>query len=743
MNRIRVLMTTTKLGIGGAETHIVEVAKALSVRGTEITVASNGGVFEEELERHGIRHIRIPLHTKHPLKVLRSYLALKKLIREETFDIIHAHARIPAVLCGILARKYHIRFVTTAHLTFAVNALWRRLSDWGERSIAVSDDIKEYLIEEYGMCADNISVTINGINMDTYAENTDFTALKDEMGLEGGKRRVVLVSRMDTDRSLAAMRLAEIAPRLHERYPDIELLLVGSGNDYDRVRQTAERANAACGTQVVRLAGARTDINCCIASGEIFVGVSRAVLEAMSMAKPVILAGNEGYLGIFEREKFAVAYDSNFCCRGCAQTEADALYEDLLTLLDMSDADRRRLGEANREIIRTHYSVERMAEDYLQMYRRVKPYAYTKWGDILISGYYGFHNTGDDSLLSVIVENLRKCDPDVKITVMSKKPEQTKKIYGTQSINRFSPVAVCRAMRHGKILINGGGNLLQDSSSGRSLLYYTFIMWLAKRYGLRQMVYANGIGPLSDPRNQRLVKKRLTETDVITIREPESISQLAKLGLTNPDIILTADPAFCLEEPPAEWTARLRKKFGMEEDRAYFAVALRAFRQNHGKNCRAVAGICDRISQQYGLTPVFFPMHTPLDLGVTQEVMSLCRYPCLLVSNVTGREMMGLLRGMRFCMAMRLHTLIYASAVSVPAIGICYDAKIEAFLRYMGTPFVTEAENIREQELFALAGEVLENREKLSGHLMEKGHEMRALAEEDARRALALLRNEK
>ena len=101
---------------------------------------------------------------------------------------------------------------------------------------------------------------------------------------------------------------------------------------------------------------------------------------------------------------------------------------------------------------------------------------------------------------------------------------------------------------------------------------------------------------------------------------------------------------------------------------------------------------------------------------------------------------MGLLRGMRFCMAMRLHTLIYASAVSVPAIGICYDAKIEAFLRYMGTPYVTEAENVRKQELIALAGEVLENREKLCRHLTEKGHEMRALAEEDARRALTLLR---
>ena len=741
MKKIRVLMTTMKLEIGGAETHIVEAAKALAARGVELTVASNGGVFEKELEAHGIRHVRIPLHTKHPLKVLQAYMALRKLVRGESFDVIHAHARIPAVLCGILARRYHIRFVTTAHLTFGVNALWRRLADWGERTVAVSDDIKEYLIDEYGVCADNISVTINGINMETYAENTDFTAFGKELGLEEGKRRIVLVSRMDTDRSLAALRLAEIAPRLRARFPNVELLLVGDGNDYVRVQEAAGRANTACGDEVVRLTGARTDINCAIASGEIFVGVSRAVLEAMSMAKPVVLAGNEGYLGVFDSTKFAVAYDSNFCCRGCPKTEADTLYADLCKLLGMSEAERRRLGEANREIVREHYSVDRMAEDYLELYRRVMPYAHTKWGDILISGYYGFHNTGDDSLLSVIVENLRKYDPDVKITVMSKNPRQTKKIYGTQSVNRFSPFSVCRAMRHGRLLINGGGNLLQDSSSRRSLLYYTFIMWLAKRYGLRQMVYANGIGPLSDPRNQRIVRKRLNETDVITIREPDSISQLKALGVVHSNIILTADPAFCLDEPPAEWTARLRKKFGLEEGRGYFAVALRAFRQDHEANCRAVASACDRIFEQYGLVPVFFPMHTPLDLGITREVMALCRKPVHMVSGVTGREMMGLLRGMRFCMAMRLHTLIYASAVSVPAVGICYDAKIEAFLRYMGTPYLTDGDHIDGQALTALAGEVLKKREAISVQLIEKGREMRALAEEDARRALALLRD--
>ncbi len=360
-----------KMDIGGAETHIIEVARELSRRGHDITVASNGGVFVPELEAHGIKHVKIPFHSKSPSDVLASYRLTKKLLKEEKFDIVHAHARIPTVICGRLARKFKIPYVTTAHLTFSVNPLWKILTDWGEGTVAVSDDIKEYLTREYGVPAEQIVVTVNGISTDTYSEDTDFSAVKQEFSLSDTDKRIVHVSRIDTDRSLAALKLVESAPKIYEKFPDAEILIVGGGNDFERLSSAAKEANEKIGKEFIRLTGARTDINRMIAAGKIFIGVSRAALEAMAMARPTILAGNEGYLGIFTKDKFETAYESNFCCRGTAETEADILVRDVCRLLSMEESELSAIAKDGRNIVEEHYSVAKMADDYLTVYGRV------------------------------------------------------------------------------------------------------------------------------------------------------------------------------------------------------------------------------------------------------------------------------------------------------------------------------------------------------------------------------------
>ena len=95
---MKILMALMGLEIGGAETHVVELSKALSRRGHEVLVASGGGVYESALADVGIRHFRIPLHRRD--QMLRALRLLDRLIREEKPDLVHAHARIPAFLCG-------------------------------------------------------------------------------------------------------------------------------------------------------------------------------------------------------------------------------------------------------------------------------------------------------------------------------------------------------------------------------------------------------------------------------------------------------------------------------------------------------------------------------------------------------------------------------------------------------------------------------------------------------------------
>lgn len=735
---MKILMATMKMEIGGAETHILEAARELQARGVDVTVVSAGGVYVRELESSGVKHVTAPLHTRRPDHVLRAWSVLRHLIRDGGYDVVHAHARIPALLCHLLCRRYRVRFVTTAHLNFRVNFLWRLLTRWGERTVAVSDDIKQYLIDDYGVCADNITVTINGINTDTFSPDTDAQQVMAQLQLSKDKRRIVCVSRMDTDRSEAAVQLARIAPRLYAYDPNVELLLVGGGNDFARLRAAADEANAAVGHPIVHLTGARTDINALIAAGEIFVGVSRAALEAMAAAKPVILAGNQGYLGIFTKDKFKVAYDTNFCCRGSEETAPDLLYRDITALLSMTEGERDALGQDGREVIFAHYSVARMAQDYLDMYEAVRPFKPYRHGDILFCGYYGFGNMGDDSLLRAITGNLRAIDPDVRMTVMSKKPRETARIYGTHAVNRFSPVAVIRAMRHAKVLIFGGGNLLQDGSSARSLLYYTWILKTAKRCGCKIMVYANGIGPLHLEKSKRAAAEALSLADIITLREHDSMRECEQLGVRCDRIRLTADPAFTLREADASWVAGICAKHGIVPEKRYFVVALRDWKHENEARQTEMARICDRLYRERGLIPVFLPMHDPLDREINLAVQSRCTCETVFLTGLGGGEMLGVLRRMEFVAAMRLHTLIYSAAVGTPAIGLAYDGKLRAFMEMSEQPFMLDGPD--EDAFLACADRILSDRDTISAALLEKCVPWCALAMQDAADALDLLK---
>ena len=96
---MKILMATMGLDIGGAETHIVELAKELKKEGHDVCVAAHGGVYVPELEAAGIRHYPVPMHRRNLRCMLKSYFLLRRIIREERPDIVHAHARIPAFLC--------------------------------------------------------------------------------------------------------------------------------------------------------------------------------------------------------------------------------------------------------------------------------------------------------------------------------------------------------------------------------------------------------------------------------------------------------------------------------------------------------------------------------------------------------------------------------------------------------------------------------------------------------------------
>lgn len=549
---MKILMTLMGLEIGGAETHVVELSKALKNLGHEITVASNGGVYQKELEEYGIKHVKIPLHSKKPLCFVKSYYLLKKLFDNEQFDIVHAHARIPAYICGLLAKKYSFRYVTTAHWVFKITPLWKRLANWGEKTIAVSDDIKEYLIKNYEIWSDNITTTINGIDTVKFSKNTDWSDIKNEFTLEDDKYRILYVSRMDDSRSAVAFMTASAMPEILKVKPNAELIIVGDGNDFARLKAHTDKINEEIGRQVIKLTGGRVDINKFVASADAFVGVSRSALEAMATGIPVIIAGNEGYIGIFNESKFKISYDTNFCCRGCKAASTKLVTEDLIKIITMSDDELEEVSRYNKEIIDTYYSARAMAKDYDDMYSTLTPISHYTHSDIIINGYYGYKNIGDEALLQAMIENIKELYPDAKLCVLSSNPKETSKRYLVNSINRYNIIKVYREMKTAGVYISGGGSLLQDVTSTKSLVYYTSILKLAKKLGLKVMIFANGFGPINKKKNIDKVKNALNCADWISMREPES-ADIVKSFIPSINVNVSADPAFCLEKTDAKW----------------------------------------------------------------------------------------------------------------------------------------------------------------------------------------------
>lgn len=354
-----------KLDIGGAETHVVELAKELKRRGHNVIITSNGGVYVKELENSGIKHYTVPLQNKNPFNVIKAYRMLKKIIRNEKIDIVHSHARIPSFILGKLHKRMKFPFVTTAHWVFTTKYGLKYITDWGQQTVAVSEDIKKYLIDNYGIPAQNIVVTINGIDTQKFSPETDPSDIMREFGLSADDNVIVYVSRMDKDRSLAAKQLIEAAAELRKSIDRLKLLIVGDGNDFEAVKAMAQ------GKDYIRLAGSRTDINKLVAAGCLFVGVSRAALEAMAAQKPVIIAGNEGYIGLFDKTKLDTGIATNFCCRGCAPSSAELIKNDIKRYFALSDDERYALGVYGRELIISDYSVIRMTDDTVKIYERV------------------------------------------------------------------------------------------------------------------------------------------------------------------------------------------------------------------------------------------------------------------------------------------------------------------------------------------------------------------------------------
>jgi polysaccharide pyruvyl transferase CsaB len=451
----------------------------------------------------------------------------------------------------------------------------------------------------------------------------------------------------------------------------------------------------------------------------------------------VVLCGNQGYLGILNQSNLSTAIETNFTCRGCDPLTPERLAADLNKLINMPVGQRKAMGRFNRKVIQTHFSLARMADDAIAMYDEVMVSSVK--GEVVISGYYGYNNSGDDMLLESIVGNLRLHRPGISITVLSKRPKETRAQYGVLAIRRFNFLAVYLCLKKARLLVTGGGNLLQDETSTQSLLYYLWVINTARRLHVKNMLYAKGIGPVSKASNIARVRNALNKVDLITLREEEALRVLRDIGVYAPQTHVTADAAFAV--PPADNNVVAPLLAEMKVTGPYFCVSLRGWVHNPPQLEQEVARYADYMVSEYKFKAVFVPMRPVEDEEISRRVMGMMKNPAVLIPSSqkdinAARVVVG---NGAFVLGMRLHSLVYALEMGVPMIGLVYSAKVRQYMEYMDLPWHMALDEVELDRLIKYTDEIMADKDNISAKITETGRIMRERAELNAELCVGLL----
>ena len=319
---------------------------------------------------------------------------------------------------------------------------------------------------------------------------------------------------------------------------------------------------------------------------------------------------------------------------------------------------------------------------------------------IVVCGYYGYRNMGDDAILDMIC---RDYGGDCELTVLSFRPEETERLYPVKAVKRFHLPQVLRAIRGADLLLSGGGSLLQDKTSTRSLLYYLSILKIARLFGVPSVLYAAGIGPLCSPQNRDRVARVLRKVDLITLRESESLALVEQL-CPGKQALLTADPVFHMEPSPDSTAVEILRQNGLG-DKPMFAVSLRKTAPDLWPR---LAELLDRVAAAGACTPVFVCMQDPSDFEAAEAVQGLMKASsCVLRGCSTGPDMIAVLRHMRCVVGMRLHALIFGAVAGIPLVGFNIDPKLGALLHTLHGPEPIELNDFDPAETAEQIGRIL------------------------------------
>ena len=669
---------------GGAKTHIFTLCSKLAEKHDLTLFSMREGEFADEAKKIGIK-----------TEVFSSFALFDMVkaalrIRKIKPDAVHCHGA-KANLTGIVTKLFcpKIPIITTVHsdyrldymhspvkrATFGLlNSIALRFFDF---HVAVSDNFKRMLIER-GFKADRIMTIYNGLDFSVKKPQFDRGEYLRSLGLDFDGSQCVLgiAARLTPVKDIPTLLKAFSAA--YKQNEKLRLLIGGDGDSTEELKKMSKDLGI---DSAVCFCGWVKDINRFFAACDIDVLCSisesfpYSILEGIRADCAVISSDVGGVTDMIKSGENGFVFRS-----GDVDTFARYIVE--------LSKDRQLITDFAQRLKATAeslYSSENMAKRQAEIYEQAVMLKKRKGRQgVLICGAYGMGNSGDEAILTAIIGDMRSIDPLMPITVMSRSPKKAAVTHFTRAVSTFNIPALIPQMLKRKLFISGGGTLIQNVTSNRSLVFYLFAIVLAKIFGQKVMLYGCGIGEIKGSFPRKLASVIINNcADVITVRDDGSKEELDSLKITKKSYTLTADPAVHLKKAEEARTDRFMESQGLDPSGKYMCFSIRE--SGKFKNYSVYSDAAKYAYEKYGLTAVFLPMRKPHDQVVCVKITEKMDTPYVIVDTPDDVSLtIGLLSRMKLLCAVRLHALIFAFCAGTPFAAVSYDIKVESFARLVG-----------------------------------------------------------
>lgn len=730
---------------GGAKSHVLQLIKELGKHIDVTLISYRRGKFHDDAVAMGIDARVI----KTGNIVLDIYKTLK-LVKSGKYDIIHSHGAKGNMIASIIKSITGVPVVTTVHsdphldymhsilkkYTFGIiNEIALRKIGY---HISVSSNLKE-MLKGSGFDPQHLYSVNNGIAFDNeipVCTRKEFfrrfnVPFPEDCVLIGIMARLHPVKDHET-----FLRAAAEVVKVN---PDARFLIAGPGDELlnhllqltrklgleDYVYFTGMVENPYDFFQII-------DINVLTSISE---GFPYVVLEGARFSKVFVSTRVGGLSQLVESGVNGYLVEPRDW-----KTLGDHLIE-----LSLDKQKREQMGEKLRIMAEGRFSLRSMCENQLAIYKAIlkeetKNKRDGKKYDITLLGYYGYNNSGDEAILKSTLDSFRKIDPELTFLVFSKRPWETKKLYSVDSVNRFNLFKLIYILKRTRLFLAGGGSLIQDNTSTRSIWYYLTVLRMAKRLGTRTMLFANGIGPIKKSFNRRFAGKVLNELQVISLRDAQSFTEIKELGINKPDIYVASDPAVLLEASDETGVNELIKAENIPTGKPLIGFSIRKWANS--KYVDKIAEIADYCVEKYDSHPVFIPMQYPMDFDISQIIANRMKHPSSIITRIYSPDIiLGLTARLKLMVGMRLHSIIYAATQCVPLIGLVYEPKVAAFLKEINQPSAGYMDNLDTAEICRMLDFIWQNQSEIREQLKSAKKRLAIMAQSNLSNAYQMLKD--